>query len=294
MRTFITGVFLAMGAVVATPANAAFVSSSMTGGNHSGRINASTTAVATAPGQSGNLFYRYQTYKSPVSPSADFIAVSVDPVTDVGRVDDLHFGPTTIPASSVGSSFFVDAQYQVLVTPANFPDPPVYQTVQIQGTYTETFTIDSLIVSAPQFASSTNAPILFRSFPFPHFVMSAKLAITAPLAITLTGTYTASGPAHSTTVPFTKTLNRESSQVQQGVFVMGNPGFGPGFGFSPFGPGLPYYTNSPQIFGGTVDNVYFQANLDSLFIRYYVPEPTGLIPAAMAMCIGSRRRRKVG
>jgi len=289
MNRFTTSVVVLVAAgLTAGPAAAALFSSTSTSGMHFGALHTSTSAFVSVPGQPGNLFQRFAGYQSPVQPIANSISVSVDTVADTGKVDDLKFGPTSIPANTVGGSYPVDVQ--ILVTPANFPDPPVYQ--DIQGTYTETFSINSVTILAPDFTSSTTAPIVFKDFPTPHFVMIPTLTIAQP-AFTVTGDYAVSGPTESRIVPFSVQFTPSfSQQPRPHIHLQGNPGFGDGFAFAPYGVNVFYQSTNGQVFNGTVDGVKISASLDGVFLRYFAPEPSGMGLAAMAagVCAACQRR----
>lgn len=259
-------------ACIATTANAAMFTSTSLGGLSTGSIG--FRGFASYPGKN---IGPERNYRGVVNPSVVSIEASVDTTADTGKIIDIDFAPTNVPGTALGGSFNVDLA--ILVTPANFPDPPVYH--YIQGTYSESVSIDAVQVGAPQFVSSTTSAISY-SGSGATFRFLPQVVLSLP-TFTVTGVYHANGPTVSVNVPFSVQYVPNTAADFVNMTIEGGSGFGNGFDFSPYYLDVSYKPVNGLVFNGTVDEVSMQGNLNNITLRYFVPEPTGLAMGLLAI-----------
>jgi hypothetical protein len=269
-------------ACMAMTAEAAIFTSTSLGGLSAGQIGFS--GFAGYPGQ--NIVPAFRSYAGAVDPSVVSIDVSVDTTADTGRVVDIDFGPTQVPAMTLGGNFNVDLA--ILETPANFPDPPVYH--YIQGTYGESVSIDAVQIGTPQFISSTTAAIGY-SGSGTTFHFRPQVALSLP-TFTVTGTYHANGPTESVNVPFSVQFGPTVASEFVNIPLAGGSGFGDGFDFAAYYLDVSYTpVNGGFLFNGTVDEINMQGSLTGVTLRYFVPEPTSLGMGLLAIVAAAAARR---
>jgi hypothetical protein len=205
-------------------------------------------------------------------------------------VADLDFTPVTAPQQTFGNTYDID--FEVILVPANFPDPAV--TRHVVGDYEERITISSITSQDPQLlASSTSGISAVGTTDF--FSMNNSLQLS-PASFTVQGTYEVIGPTQNVSVPFSveyRTSGTPAFGFMQ-TFIRGGPGFGAGFEFDPRELRINFHPVNPVIFDGMVEDVPFHAAFQSTALRYFVPEPStaGLALVLSSSALGLRRARR--
>ena len=229
-----------------------------------------------------------------VTAGSTSVTLTADTTTDRVHFDAISFVAASMsPQSKQTPTFAIN--YDLLVAPANFPLPPVFQ--NIAGDYYAVATYTSLTTSAaPTLLTSANNVVGFNGTVF---TINDGVTLTLP-NLTVAGTYQAFGPSSSTAaVPFSYTLAPQAvSSWPAQAEIPGGPGFGNGFPFTPTHLNVTYAVQgSVVIFDQVVDNVRVQAQANSITIDYFsqaafVPEPSSAaLAGAGPALLGFLRRR---
>jgi hypothetical protein len=187
--------------------------------------------------------------------------------------------PSVMSHTSTGNT--VPINYQFVVVPANFPNPPVIQ--QVAGDYFTKIVLNSITSStAPTLVSSSTTPLVFAGS---EFFADVNITLGAS-SFTLNGVFEAHGPTTTETQPFSIVYNINPGVKQARSAIPGGPGFGDGFTFTPRHLNVFYDPTTSTIFDEVVDNVRFIGLAGAVFVNYFstarVPEPSSLILAGLA------------
>jgi hypothetical protein len=233
-------------------------------------------------------------YAPPIEAHVASTTITVDTVADTGFVADLDFTPVTAPQQTFGNAYDID--FEVILVPANFPDPAV--TRHVVGDYEERITISSVTSQDPQLLSSETSGISAVGTT-DFFSMFNSLQLSQA-SFMVHGTYEVFGPTQNVSVPFSveyRTSGMPAFGFMQ-TFIRGGPGFGAGFEFDPRELRIEFHAVNPVIFNGTVEDVPFRAEFNSIAaLRYFVPEPAtagvALVLGAAGFGLGRARRRRL-
>jgi hypothetical protein len=221
-------------------------------------------------------------------------SVTVDVDADTGHLTAMGIGPLSVTPSSAGQSISTDVKIVV----ADFPNPPVIQT--ISGTWQESITFTGVSGAAPTFTPAGAPSPLAPELPFiPWYEFFQSGILTGDDSIFLTGTYQVIGPLSTTTVP----INIELQPVAPGfagIYVQGSNTFGDGFNFLPRLVGRQYNVVNPMIFEGEVDHLQFSVHFSFEnggridFAQNALPEPSCCMLLGMSgmAFVGLRRRQR--
>jgi hypothetical protein len=172
----------------------------------------------------------------------------VDTSTGMGRFDAMQLSPFALNPTSV------TAQTSTTVTGVigTFPNPPQLQT--IQGTWTETITIEGISGTPPTLLPTNPRSLETDYFHQPWYTALFPAALDAT-SFTIHGTYQVTGPRSSRTVPWSVEFESliDSDYLHLGVKGVSN--FGEGFRFEPLQVRQGYSTNNRAIFEGSVDGL---------------------------------------
>jgi hypothetical protein len=235
-------------------------------------------------------------YINPVTAGVDELSLSVDTVTDWATITNLVFHGPSMQPKTLTTVYNVDF---LLTIPGNFPDPPTAR--RVQGRYEERITFESLITTTPTHPGPSLPGVIYNAYPYDgskYETAEALPNLTLP-NLTFTGTYQVVGPKTTVTTPFSiESARTFPSLTRAGAsYIYGSPNFGNGFAFTPNSLRVTYQpVGSSTIFRGVVDDVQFELTGGGIDINYFagpVPEPSGLISAAIAAAfVGLRARRR--
>jgi hypothetical protein len=271
-------------AAAAADSSAALLSSTNTTTN--GRLHPLEVRTRLLPPDSSTILAVNIVSSNAVAAGSNLISLTVDTVADTVRYDDIDFIAASMSPWSGMASTPLDFTYEV--TPANFPDPPVFKNVA--GTYGSRVTFDSLATSTPGFVSSSTAPIFWTGSAF---ALSAEVALSLP-DITLDGVYEAIGPSTIVSQPFSIVLKPQVGPTQAASMTPGGPDIDHGFPFLPTRLLVTYFPTRPTLFDQVVDDVRFQAISPILTLNYLfnIPEPGCLSLGWLAFGVPAVRGRR--
>ncbi|MCC6493855.1 MAG: hypothetical protein IT424_12655 [Pirellulales bacterium] len=264
---------------------ATYTSTSRTGRSFGNVLSISTEA--TVPGVG---IIRRESFRVEPSFGLESVTITVDTTSDTGFVNAIAVKPTVVPSLTENRTF--DADF-VVTLPADFPLPPI--TKRVEGRFEQRVRYTGFTDAGPMLASSDTAGIKPIGKP-PYFLMRNSLTF-APDTFTLNGVYEVIGPTESANTPFSVdyVLHRSSQMISR---IKGDENFGDNFEFTPVELHLLYEPVRPIIFGGTIDNMNFSAEVRPVLFIYasapIIPEPSSLAVGVSGSltCLAVRRHRR--